>query len=32
VKQNVTQALNVNSVELLILVLVVVDMTLKPGA
>jgi uncharacterized membrane protein len=32
VKQNVSQALAVNSVELLILVLVVIDMTVKPGA
>lgn len=32
VKQNVTQALTVNSVEILLLTLVVIDMTLKPGA
>lgn len=32
VKQNVSQALAVNSVEILILTLVVIDMTLKPGA
>jgi uncharacterized membrane protein len=32
VAANVTRALNVNSVELLILLLVVIDMTTKPGA
>jgi uncharacterized membrane protein len=32
VRANVAAALNVNSVEVLILALVVIDMTLKPGA
>jgi len=32
VRRNVAAALTVNSVELLILVLVVIDMTLKPGS
>jgi len=32
VAANVRSALNVNSVEVAILVLIVIDMTLKPGA